>query len=406
MAPVSSIGVGNAPVSSDDLVGALLGGVPGDGPHDGGLGAPVRAAGGAVLGAADARDTCGARERRGSRDRHGPHDGHDVRDTHDACALHDAHDPRDPHDPRSLRDPRDPRDSREAQDPRAVRDLRAAQDPRDPRDPHDPHDPRNPGPVGAEMAAMLLGLPEHGTYAVLALTSVVDDGAPAQGHLASRGGARPSGGHGTAGATGTPGGLQVGSGMRAVWCAAPPSPRAPTTGASGHRCSGPHVRAHAIVHLGDAELADLVKALDPPPGLRVGVSPAVDGPAELARGRVLAERALRANPDAPVAVLEERLPAAVVADSPDLARLLISRALGPVLELPCADRDSLLSTLRAWLESGGSTRRAGNRLFYHPNTVLNRLRRYEQLTGRLLGDPVSVVELSLALDAYRLAEAR
>lgn len=307
MAPVSSVGVGNAPVSSDDLVGALLGGVPGDGPQDGGRGA--------AAGAANTRD---------------------------------------------------------------------------------------PGPVGAEMAAMLLGLPEHGPYAVLALTSVVDDGG-VQGHLTPRDAARSAGGPGAPGgapgAPGAPGGLLAGSGMRTVWCAAPPPPPGP-------RCAGPHVRAHAIVHLGDAELADLVKALDPPPGLRVGVSPAVDGPGKLARGRVLAERALRANPDAPVAVLEERLSAAVVADSPDLARLLISRALGPVLELPCADRDSLLSTLRAWLESGGSTRRAGNRLFYHPNTVLNRLRRYEQLTGRLLGDPVSVVELSLALDAYRIAEAR
>ncbi|MEU8134619.1 PucR family transcriptional regulator [Streptodolium elevatio] len=319
MAPVSSVGVGNAPVSSDDLVGALLGGVPGDGPHDGGRGAAV--------GAANTRD------------------------------------------------------------PGPVGSV---------------------GPVGAEMAAVLLGLPEHGPYAVLALTSVVDDGGP-QGHLASRDAARSAGGPGAPGAlgaasgpAGAPGGLQVGSGMRTVWCAAPPPPPPPP----GQRYAGPVVRAHAIVHLGDAELADLVKALDPPPGLRVGVSPAVDGPAKLARGRVLAERALRANPDAPVAVLEERLPAAVVADSPDLARLLISRALGPVLELPCADRDSLLSTLRAWLESGGSTRRAGNRLFYHPNTVLNRLRRYEQLTGRLLGDPVSVVELSLALDAYRIAEAR
>lgn len=160
----------------------------------------------------------------------------------------------------------------------------------------------------------------------------------------------------------------------------------------------------AVVLLGDAPLDDLVRALDPPSGTRVGVSPEVTGPAALGRARALAEQALRAAaPDTPVSVLEERLPAALVADNPALAALLLARALGPVLELPPVDRDSLLSTLRAWLESGGSTRRAGDRLFYHPNTVLNRLRRYEHLTGRLLGDPSTVVELTLALEAHRLA---
>ncbi|UGQ13326.1 helix-turn-helix domain-containing protein [Yinghuangia sp. ASG 101] len=159
----------------------------------------------------------------------------------------------------------------------------------------------------------------------------------------------------------------------------------------------------AVVLLGDAPLDDLVRALDPPSGTRVGVSPAVTGPAALGRARALAEQALRAAaPDTPVSVLEERLPAALVADNPALAALLLARALGPVLELPPVDRDSLLSTLRVWLESGGSTRRAGDRLFYHPNTILNRLRRYEHLTGRLLGDPFTVVELTLALEAHRL----
>ncbi|HSA50158.1 MAG TPA: helix-turn-helix domain-containing protein [Yinghuangia sp.] len=161
----------------------------------------------------------------------------------------------------------------------------------------------------------------------------------------------------------------------------------------------------AVVLLGEASLDDLVRALDPPSGTRVGVSPAVAGPAALGRARALAEQALRAAPDTPVAVLEERLPAALVAENPTLAALLLARALGPVLELPPVDRDSLLSTLRAWLESGGSTRRAGDRLFYHPNTVLNRLRRYEHLTGRLLGDPFTVVELTLALEAHRLTTA-
>ncbi|MFD8590699.1 helix-turn-helix domain-containing protein [Streptomyces sp. NPDC059637] len=62
----------------------------------------------------------------------------------------------------------------------------------------------------------------------------------------------------------------------------------------------------------------------------------------------------------------------------------------------------ILSTLEAWLAADGSALRAGSRLFCHRNTVLNRLRRYEQLTGRSLGRPQDLVELVLALEAHRL----
>ncbi|NUU20626.1 MAG: helix-turn-helix domain-containing protein [Streptomycetaceae bacterium] len=209
------------------------------------------------------------------------------------------------------------------------------------------------------------GLPEDGTYAVLALTSVLQQ---------------------------PPDTLELPDALSALW-------HHPVR--AGGR---PH--AYAIVLLGTAPLDDLVRALDPPPGTRAGVSAAVRGLAAVPRARELAERALRVSPDEPVAVLAERLPAALVADSPDLAALILARALGPVLELPDADRDSLLNTLRAWLESGGSTKRAGDRLFYHPNTVLNRLRRYEHLTGRVLADPTTVVELTLALEAHRLTTRR
>ncbi|MGW5697144.1 helix-turn-helix domain-containing protein, partial [Streptomyces asiaticus] len=93
---------------------------------------------------------------------------------------------------------------------------------------------------------------------------------------------------------------------------------------------------------------------------------------------------------------------ALVVSSPDLGTALADRMLGPVLGLEPADRELLLTTLAAWLEAGGSARRAGALLFCHRNTVLNRLRRYEQLTGRSLDHPREVMELSLALSAHRL----
>ncbi|NEB79251.1 PucR family transcriptional regulator, partial [Streptomyces sp. SID14478] len=101
-------------------------------------------------------------------------------------------------------------------------------------------------------------------------------------------------------------------------------------------------------------------------------------------------------------LLDEELPAALVAAAPVLGALLAERVLGPLLALPPTDRELLLDTLEAWLDRDGSAQRAAARLYCHRNTVLNRLRRCEQLTGRSLARPADLVELGLALSAYRL----
>ncbi|UGQ15385.1 helix-turn-helix domain-containing protein [Yinghuangia sp. ASG 101] len=167
--------------------------------------------------------------------------------------------------------------------------------------------------------------------------------------------------------------------------------------------------AVALLHqgVGDLEaLAGLVEALRPSGGSRVGIGLVVDGLADLGRARRLAELALRTcASDGDIARLDERLPAAMVANQTDLSHALATRTFGPVLALDPGDRDVLLGTLAAWFDAGGSAARAGARLFCHRNTVLNRLRRFEQLTGRDLGLPRDLVELGLALDAYRLTGA-
>ncbi|MGW5442033.1 PucR family transcriptional regulator [Streptomyces asiaticus] len=222
-------------------------------------------------------------------------------------------------------------------------------------------------------AEQVLGLPERGRYAVVALE---DADAPCR----------------------TPHSVEVGDGLRAVW----------------HTAEG---TAHAIVLLGagagagagdgdsgsDSGAERLVRGLEVPPGARAGVSPAVTGLAAINTARRLADTALRTRPAAgTAALLEERYPEALVVSSPDLGTALADRMLGPVLGLEPADRELLLTTLAAWLEAGGSARRAGGLLFCHRNTVLNRLRRYEQLTGCSLDHPREVMELSLALSAHRL----
>ncbi|MBO1333457.1 CdaR family transcriptional regulator [Streptomyces sp. VRA16 Mangrove soil] len=139
------------------------------------------------------------------------------------------------------------------------------------------------------------------------------------------------------------------------------------------------------------------------PGLRIGISPAVEGLTAIGAARRLAGTALRICPAAGGTVLlDEDLPAALVAATPVLGRLLADRVLGPLLALPPADRDVLLDTLTVWLDCDGSAQRAATRLYCHRNTVLNRLRRCEQLTGLSLTRPGDLVELGLALSAHRL----
>ncbi|MFE0798102.1 PucR family transcriptional regulator [Streptomyces mutabilis] len=139
------------------------------------------------------------------------------------------------------------------------------------------------------------------------------------------------------------------------------------------------------------------------PGVRIGIGSAVDGLASVGDARRLADTALEICPQAGGTVrLADHLPAALVASSPELGGALAERVLGPLLRLEPADREVLLETLTTWLDCDGSAQRAGERLYCHRNTVLNRLRRCEQLTGRSLARPADVVEISLALTARRV----
>ncbi|MEV5645653.1 helix-turn-helix domain-containing protein [Streptomyces flaveolus] len=139
------------------------------------------------------------------------------------------------------------------------------------------------------------------------------------------------------------------------------------------------------------------------PGLRVGVGSPVEGLAAVGEARGLADTALGICPEAGGTVrLADHLPAALVVAGPDLGRALADRVLGPLLRLEPADRDVLLDTLTTWLDCDGSAQRAGERLYCHRNTVLNRLRRCEQLTGRSLARPADLVEITLSLTAHRV----
>ncbi|MFE7955831.1 PucR family transcriptional regulator [Streptomyces sp. NPDC057413] len=138
---------------------------------------------------------------------------------------------------------------------------------------------------------------------------------------------------------------------------------------------------------------------------RVGVSRAFTSPVNAPAAWRQAQLAVQCLPygthgthlygSAPVSLL--------AAASPDTAQEVARAVLGPVLALPPRERTALLRTLDAWFAVGGSTSRAADRLHCHRNTVLYRLGRVADLTGRRTTDAASCAELYLALEAVRLS---
>ncbi|MFD5637134.1 PucR family transcriptional regulator [Streptomyces sp. NPDC127077] len=217
----------------------------------------------------------------------------------------------------------------------------------------------------AARAAAGLDLPEHGPYAVVVLRTERHDGRDVC--------VRPV----------------VGAGLRFIW----------------------RMRADceiAVVALDAGQGLDgVARLLDGRRSGPGGISPVVSGLGELGRARRWAELALRTcPPDATGVVrLDQRMPTALVVSQPELAGRLVADVFGTLLELEPGDRAVLIETLDMWLACEGSAGRAAGRLYCHRNTVFNRLRRLEQLTSRSLARPRDLIEMTLALDAYRLASA-
>ncbi len=137
---------------------------------------------------------------------------------------------------------------------------------------------------------------------------------------------------------------------------------------------------------------------------RVGVSPVYATLDQTPRAVQLARVALQNLPPGAPAVgqFDDSPLGALVAADPAVARQVAQRVLGRLLALDAEDRDTLLETVEAWLDAGGSATAAGRALHCHPNTVRYRLRRVEELTGRSVDAPRAVAELAAALQALRV----
>ena len=78
---------------------------------------------------------------------------------------------------------------------------------------------------------------------------------------------------------------------------------------------------------------------------------------------------------------------------------LVGDVLGAVIEYDDAHGGDLLPTIRTWLEHDRQTDRAAQALHIHPNTLLYRVRRFEQITGRSLASTEALAETWLAVRA-------
>ncbi|WP_280433903.1 helix-turn-helix domain-containing protein [Nocardia carnea] len=97
---------------------------------------------------------------------------------------------------------------------------------------------------------------------------------------------------------------------------------------------------------------------------------------------------------------------ALIAANPDLAADVFADLLAAFDRLDPEDAELLAGTALAWYELGGSTTAVGKHLHLHRNTVLHRLKRIEQLTGKAFASPADAALLYLALHTRLLRAPR
>ncbi|GAB3065721.1 helix-turn-helix domain-containing protein [Intrasporangium mesophilum] len=146
----------------------------------------------------------------------------------------------------------------------------------------------------------------------------------------------------------------------------------------------------------------LVGLLDERAVTRVGISPVFTDLRRTSDALRLARLAMAASlPRRLVTPFEADALGVTTIASPDINLRVARTVLGGLDDVADSDRRVLLDTFDTWLDCDGSASRAAQRLYVHPNTVRQRLRRLEAHTGRSLSRPRDVLELCLALETER-----
>ncbi|MDD7938605.1 helix-turn-helix domain-containing protein [Actinomycetospora lutea] len=137
-------------------------------------------------------------------------------------------------------------------------------------------------------------------------------------------------------------------------------------------------------------------------GVRCGVGPTAHGLADVPRSaRLAAELAdvTAGGPVVPRTLASVWLPLAA-ARLGDVRADLVTAELGGLADVTPAERERLVATVRRFAVDG-SVRDTAAALYCHRNTVLNRLRRVAELTGRDVTVPADAAVLLLALASDR-----
>jgi PucR family transcriptional regulator, purine catabolism regulatory protein len=148
------------------------------------------------------------------------------------------------------------------------------------------------------------------------------------------------------------------------------------------------------------DVSGLVGAL--PDGATAGISDPVDSPTELPTAQRQARWALHRAQERRLAVLhhsDDLGDSVFLPGDRDDSRAAASRVLGRLMEYDDAHRAELVESLGVFLQENRSWQRAAARLHVHKQTLVYRMRRVEELTGRDLSDTADVAELWLALQA-------
>jgi hypothetical protein len=156
-----------------------------------------------------------------------------------------------------------------------------------------------------------------------------------------------------------------------------------------------------IVALGRVSCLRLSEFLVQALGGRVGISPPYQALVDTRSQIWLADAARDSIPPGEHRVVSaaDDMPSVFVGGAPEVSRHLadtLSEALGQARE---PERARLLETVRAYLDGDGSPTETAHTLYRHRNTVLNHLRRFEELTGLDLSHPSDTATAVLALRA-------
>lgn len=98
---------------------------------------------------------------------------------------------------------------------------------------------------------------------------------------------------------------------------------------------------------------------------------------------------------------DEHLVELVLSADGDATADLRRRALAPLQELGPSAAERLAETLRSWLLNQGRREAVAAELFVHPQTVRYRMNQIRQAYGDRLGDPDTILELTVALGAQQ-----